>query len=919
MLTSKYDNRHYLPITLDNGLSVLLVQDPTCKKTTVSMAVEAGHFCDPADCEGLLHLLEHMLFLGNQGYPQPNGLNDYLSHHGGNLNAWTGTEFSNFHFDVPSHFLVESLSQFANMLATPLISAQQVEKEINAIDAEYKLKHKDDLRRLYQVHKETCNPAHPFSQFSVGNKETLGQLNSEQLAAKLTQIHGLYYVASNMRLCVISDLDLNQLQDIVKQQFSVLKRADVPIKPELPDLYLPEQLGVKINIQPIQRARRLIISFAFENNQLFYRTKPLGFISHIIGDEGQGSLLHYFKQKNWATSLSAGGGIQGSNFKDYNLNLQLTEYGLEKIEDILEAIFSYIKLLRNSIAQPWRYQEKITLANQAFDFSDASKPMDDAIHFANQMFVVPTEHIVAADYILDKPNLKIVEDFLGLICAKNMRVKIIHPKAKTNRRAKWYRTPYAISKLPSDLLNKLENPRAIKQLSLPEKNPYIFEDTELKAFDQAYEYPDKIIDLDGFHLWFGQDHKFNQPKGDCFLSFDCAAVSEGVEVSTYKRLWVAMLMEEFSQEYYQAGAAGLNYHLYAHQAGFSLHTNGFSQKQLDLCQALFEKLDSPHHFDRHFEQVRNKHWQALQNTLVNKPINRLFNRLSVMLQRYSYAPVDMLSVVENANVEHIREVQSKLFDQFFMEGFLHGDWTVGEAESLGQVLTNKRAQYSVGERIARDVIDVRGTHRYIHQVSSQHDDSAAVIYFQSPSASRQDTALTILTEQLIASPFFNTLRTEKQLGYLVGSGYMPFNQHPGMAFYVQSPNCPASQLIEEIKAFVEKSLAHIEQFKAIWPHIKSSVVKQLAENDTNLTMKSQRLWMAIGNDDYEFSSQSKLATQVDNIEFEQVIQFCQRLLRADNFGELVLFCAGKRPNMSYKDGQIISDLSTFKQTAHYIK
>lgn len=918
MQTSEYDNRLYLPLTLKNGLDVLLVHDQQCKKNAVSMAIQAGHFRDPANCEGLLHLLEHMLFLGNNVFPEANGLSDYLSHHGGNINAWTGTEFSNFHFEVPSYYLPQSMEQFCQMLSAPLLDKEQIEKEICAIDAEYKLKHKDDLRRLYQVHKETCNPEHPFSQFSVGNQETLGQHSIDDLSLLLRNVHRDFYIAGNMRLCIVSDIPLDILKELTEQCFSKLRQTELLEDVKLPPLYLPEQLGVKIHIQPIQRARRLIISFALPDTHCFYRSKPLGLISHIIGDEGHGSLLHYFKQKNWATSLSAGGGIQGSNFKDYNLNLQLTEYGLEKIDDILEAIFSYLVMLRSDINESWRYQEKITLAKQAFDFSDASKPIDDAIHYANQMFNYPIEHVIAGDYLLDEPDYKTVFYLLDFICPSNMRVKIIHPNAKTNKRAKWYRTPYAINSLEPSLIAKLQNPINIEQLTLPKQNPFIIESTQLKPLDKALEYPAKIIDSEGLDLWFGQDHKFKQPKGDCFLSFDCGVVAEGVEVSTYKRLWVAMLMEEFSQEYYQAGVAGLHYHLYPHQAGFSLHTNGFSQKQLDLCMALFDRLNTPHNFERYFDQVRNKHWQALQNTLVNKPINRLFNRLSVILQRYSYAPVDMLPVVENATIEHIVNVQKQLFDDVFIEGFLHGDWTRQQAENLGGFLAEKRKLYPSGKRIPRDVINLCGGERYIHQVSSQHDDSAAVIYFQSPSASKEDTALTILTEQLIASPFFNILRTEKQLGYLVGSGYMPFNQHPGMAFYVQSPTISADRLISEIKTFIDDSLNDIKQFETIWPQVKSSVIKQLAENDTNLTMKSQRLWMAIGNDDHEFSSQSKLAGKVDEIEFEQVIQFCQRLLKTNDFGEMVLFCAGKRPNIPYKNGRVITDAAEFKRQAAYI-
>ena len=31
------------------------------------------------------------------------------------------------------------------------------------------------------------------------------------------------------------------------------------------------------------------------------------------------------------------------------------------------------------------------------------------------------------------------------------------------------------------------------------------------------------------------------------------------------------------------------------------------------------------------------------------------------------------------------------------------------------------------------------------------------------------------------------LRTQQQLGYVVGTGNLPLNRHPGLVFYIQSP------------------------------------------------------------------------------------------------------------------------------------
>lgn len=918
MLKSTHDLRKYHTFPLSNGLEVLLIQDQKVVKSAVSLSVAAGHFEDPEDCHGLAHLLEHMMFLGSQNFAQPNGINDFCSTHGGNINAWTGTEYANYHFEVTTQSLDETAIRFADMLANPLFDLNLIEKEIQSIDAEFKLKQKDDLRRLYQVHKETCNPAHPFSKFSVGNAETLGGRDTQALKEALTEFHNLFYVAKNCRLCVISELDIEQQKKIVESAFSILSKA--PIKPlqMLPPLYLEEHLGVLINIEPIKAAKRLIVTFALPEVDTHYRTKPVGLISHIIGDEGDGSLLQYLKNQNLCSSLSAGGGIHGRNFKDFNINLQLTSLGLSHVEKVLSAIFSYIQEMRQHIRQDWRYQEKILLNQQAFDFSDAAKAVDDVSHYAEQMFYFPNEHIVAGDYLLDRPNFDVVDDFMAYLIPQNMRVKLIQPGIETDKKAAWYQTPYKVEKLPEALIKKLSAPEQISSLSLPRPNPYLMEDTGLTRPDLSYQFPKRITQQPGLDVWFGQDHKFLQPKGDCFISFDCEAVSHGIEISAYKRLWVAMMMEQFNREYYQAGVAGLHFHLYAHQAGFSLHTNGFSQKQLHLCEELVSKLILTPNKPDFFDELINKQSIALQNTLLNKPINRLFNRLSVILQRHAYSPAALLPVVQDATFDKLLQTKESLMQSFFIESFVHGDFSLDQANALSDYLSNKAMSPNPGRKIIRNVADLRAQQGFIHAVETQHEDAAVVVYLQSPTATFLDVAKTILLEQLLSSPFFSTMRTQKQLGYMVGSGYMPFSQHPGMAFYIQSPNVPASQLVHEIKGFIEHSLNNVAMFEPIWKQVKYSVIKQLEEKDTNLTVKSQRYWMAIGNEDHEFEQASKLAHAVQTLEFVDVIAFCSSILNRENVGELVLYSQGKNPTAINSDAKIIQDLAAFKDNANYI-
>ena len=81
------------------------------------MSIAAGHFDDPKEILGLAHLLEHVLFLGSEQFPEANGFQSFLASHGGRINAWTGTEYANFHFEVDDSFPEQDkmiIDQFLN-------------------------------------------------------------------------------------------------------------------------------------------------------------------------------------------------------------------------------------------------------------------------------------------------------------------------------------------------------------------------------------------------------------------------------------------------------------------------------------------------------------------------------------------------------------------------------------------------------------------------------------------------------------------------------------------------------------------------------------------------------------------------------------------------------------------------------------
>ena len=553
--TINLENAHH--VTLPNGLRAMLCHTPEASESFVSMAVRAGHFYDPNDCQGLAHLLEHMLFMGSRHLPKPNAINGFIEQHGGTINAWTGTEYTNYHFNCSGDAIAQTLPAFADMLRQPLFEEDALTNEIKNIHAEFEFKKKDDLRRLYQIHKETCNPEHPFAKFSVGNCDTFSQHECTELKRRLKALHQSYYCALNMRLCIASPMPIRQLEALVNQCFGTLPSGQLA-SDDWPSLYTENELGIQINIHPLQSARRMIVTFALPALQNDYKTKPLNYISHLIGDEGEGSLLAYLKEKDWALNLIAGSGIEGDKFKDFNVSFQLTQEGLKHKAQVLEALFSYIELIREASTEEWRFHEKSQLNALALEYEENVKPLGIITEYAQHQFIFEPDELNRLRSTIGSYDRSIIEHALSFFTPKNLRLKVISKDVKTTQVCAFYEAEYSVEDIDDALIHSLESAKKIPELCLPPPNPYLASEYTLILPETGFNVPNRLVDNGGYRFWFAQDQQFHSPKGDIYISFDAAQFSDSLTSVAAKRIWLGALNDHLQAKYYRAEIAGLH-------------------------------------------------------------------------------------------------------------------------------------------------------------------------------------------------------------------------------------------------------------------------------------------------------------------------------------------------------------------------
>lgn len=146
---SKSDERQYKVITLSNQMQCILISDEKAERSAAALDVNVGACLDPRPFYGVAHFLEHMLFMGSEKYPSENEYFEFIKDHGGYSNAHTSPNHTNYHFEVSNEHLEGALDRFVQFFKCPLLKESSAEKEMNAVDSEFKMGMQNDDRRIF--------------------------------------------------------------------------------------------------------------------------------------------------------------------------------------------------------------------------------------------------------------------------------------------------------------------------------------------------------------------------------------------------------------------------------------------------------------------------------------------------------------------------------------------------------------------------------------------------------------------------------------------------------------------------------------------------------------------------------------------------------------------------------------------------
>ena len=216
---------------LENGLTVMVVPRKGFTKKMAYFVTDYGSIHTDFALEGkvyhapagVAHYLEHKMF----DLPGNRDVSAEFAAMGAMTNAFTSYDMTAYYFSTTENF-DDCLRLLLEFVSTPYFTEESVEKERGIIDQEIGMNEDAPDSVIFDKLMESLYAQHPIRVPILGTGETIRQITPETLYA----CHRAFYTPGNMLLCVVGDVEPQQVKAIALEMLGTEKKeVGVKIRP----------------------------------------------------------------------------------------------------------------------------------------------------------------------------------------------------------------------------------------------------------------------------------------------------------------------------------------------------------------------------------------------------------------------------------------------------------------------------------------------------------------------------------------------------------------------------------------------------------------------------------------------------------------------------------------------------------------
>ena len=214
----------FVEYDLPNGLHVILHRDPSVPVVSTYLLYHVGSKNEKADRTGFAHFFEHLMFEGTENIRRGQ-IDKLVSAAGGNLNASTSFDRTDYHFNLPSNQLALAFWIESERMLHGKVEEVGVETQRQVVKEERRLGTDNaPFGTVFENLSALVFKGTPYEWTPIGSVQYIDQAKLDEFRA----FYHRFYVPNNATLAVAGDIDLEKTKGLIRDYF-----ASIPRGPEI--------------------------------------------------------------------------------------------------------------------------------------------------------------------------------------------------------------------------------------------------------------------------------------------------------------------------------------------------------------------------------------------------------------------------------------------------------------------------------------------------------------------------------------------------------------------------------------------------------------------------------------------------------------------------------------------------------------
>ena len=902
ILTPALENRSVEKLILQNGLHVYLVHDPGIEQSAAALCVEVGSWDDPKEYPGMAHFLEHMLFMGTAAYPQEFEYMQFITDHGGKVNAFTAPDKTVYMFSVNHDAFEPTLDRFSHFFIDPLLSPSCIARELHAVDQEHAKNIEHDGWRQYMILKETGNPDHPHALFSTGNAKTLSCIPQKALK----EWYETHYSADQMHLALLSPLPLDTLRTLILKTFSSVRKFKAAPKELPPSICSSKQCGSMLFIKPVKEIRQLSLSWeiapAFAQD--IDRQAP-SLLAYALNKEGEGTLIGWLKEQKIAEALHASCDRLSKTTQLFNIDISLTLQGLNRIDETIQRIFECLARFKEEGYPLYLFNEMQKISQLNYQYQSRDDAFNSIIEYAAQM---PYEDLSTFPQKTTIPTYfdpAFLSEFLNSLEPRHCIYSVMADPGKTgivpNKKERWMQAEYTIKKIAPSFLTTFSTVKSNSIITLPKANPYLPENVTLLPLETPLHdttAPLLLRKNDTGIAYFAQDTRYKVPQAVFSYTFKSPLMDYSAKTHVLLDLYAHALCEKLSAPCSMAATAGLKTKIYTDKLSLKLVIEGFNDKAAPLLHTIFSALTTSLCSSEEFEIYKTALTDTYRNQAKELPVLQAIKQVEeLLLNRPSHEEKE--KSLQALSFESFSQFALQFSTRLYTEAFFYGNISEADARQLDTSLSSllKSAPYPLSNQIKEKILTLSNHYRPRKIVqTTPRQGNGVLLLLQQGAYSFEKRGIQQILGIALQDAFFDTLRTKQQTGYYVRAWNKEEQRQLLQYFAVQSNTHSCDDLLARFELFLEDfdknltELISLERFLSL----KENLITLLSMPPENISYMAAQLNLFAF--DYEdFTWIDKRLASLKTLTYERFCTIAHSFLSRNNPHRLAVFMKGVLP------------------------